>query len=140
MSIVTIPNAVNPATPFTPGLTFGGAAVGMTFAGRSGYYIKSGSLVWFKLEIQLTAKGSSTGLAVVTGMPFTADTLGSLHCAVAVGYADGLSSVSGGISAIVAQGATTIAVYQTATGTTAQLTNANFTNTSRLIISGLYSV
>lgn len=140
MSIVTVPNLSNPATPFTPGITFGGAAVGMTFAGRSGYYIKSGSLVWFKLDIQLSAKGSSTGVMVVTGLPFTADALGFLHSAVAVGYADALASVAGGICAIVGQSSTTVAVYQTGTGTIAQLTNANATNTSRLIISGLYSV
>ncbi|HEY4133510.1 MAG TPA: hypothetical protein VGM50_23020 [Gemmatimonadaceae bacterium] len=140
MSTVVIDALSNPAAAFTPLLTFGGGATGLTFANHSGYYIKIGSLVWFKLDIGLSAKGSSTGAAVITGLPFTADTLSTMHCAITIGFASGFSSVAGGYTAIVAQGTTNIAVYQNATGTNAQLTDANFTNASRIIVSGWYSI
>jgi hypothetical protein len=137
MSIVTIPSASTPPVAWTPNLTFGGAAVGMTYAGRTGIYIKFGSLVFFKLDIQLSAKGSSTGLASIS-LPFAG--AGDGHCGVSVGFADAMSSISGGLSAIAVASSAALQIDQLGTGTLAVLTNANFTNTTRLIISGVYSV
>ena len=58
---------------WTPLLKFGGANVGMTgtFIGK---YIKVGSLLTVSGQITITAKGSSTGNVLVTGLPFTTGT------------------------------------------------------------------
>jgi hypothetical protein len=55
---------------FTAQLAFGGASVGMTgtFAGR---YTRIGNIVTGRISITLTAKGSSTGTATITGLPYT---------------------------------------------------------------------
>ena len=55
---------------FTPGITFGGASVALTgtFNGR---YTKVGRTVTVSGIIVLSAKGSSTGTALITGLPFT---------------------------------------------------------------------
>ncbi len=58
---------------FTPAMTFGGAAVGMTFSKQSGFYTKIGNMVMANLVLQLSAKGSSTGTVLVTGLPFTSN-------------------------------------------------------------------
>jgi hypothetical protein len=137
MSTVLIDALSNPATAFTPAVTFGGGATSLTYAGRTGIYIKIGNLVFFKLDIQLSAKGSSTG-SVSVSLPFAG--AGDGHCAVSVGFADALSSISGGLSAIVVAGSPALQIDQLGTGTLAVLTNANFTNTTRLIISGVYNV
>lgn len=50
---------------FTPTLTFGGNAVGMTFSKQYGRFTRIGDLVFINLTLALTAKGSSTGIAVV---------------------------------------------------------------------------
>jgi hypothetical protein len=56
---------------WTPTLTFGGGSTGMTYGGQLGTYVKIGKLVWLNCRVTLTAKGSSTGTARVTGLPFT---------------------------------------------------------------------
>ncbi len=58
---------------FTPDLRFGGAKVGMagTFTGD---YTKIGRAVNVQVRIALSAKGSSTGVATIEGLPFTSST------------------------------------------------------------------
>lgn len=61
---------------WTPTLTFGGGSTGITYSEQSGKYLKIGQLVFVKSRITLTSKGSSTGQALVTGLPFTAENFG----------------------------------------------------------------
>jgi len=58
---------------FTPSLTFGQNAVGITYtvAGQIGRYTKIGRIVHVDLVVQLTDKGSSTGNVSLQGLPFT---------------------------------------------------------------------
>src|ERR1043166_4552446 len=64
---------------FTPALTFDNVAVGMTFAAQSGRYQKIGKWVYVTGYVALTAKGSSTGTAELTGLPFTSANNGIYH-------------------------------------------------------------
>ena len=57
---------------WTPALTFGGGSTGITYLGRGGYYTKVGRVVTLVGGITLTSKGSSTGTASITGLPFPA--------------------------------------------------------------------
>jgi hypothetical protein len=68
---------------WTPNLLFNTSSTGMTFAssGRVGTYTRIGRLVYCTLWIQLTAKGSSTGNAVITGLPFTPLNIASAYSA-----------------------------------------------------------
>lgn len=58
------------ASTFVPVLAFGGASVGITYATQVGSYVRIGNLVWIRVQIVLTSKGSSTGAATVSGLPF----------------------------------------------------------------------
>lgn len=123
---------------FTPALTFGGASVGMTgaFGGR---YQRVGDRVYFSLTISLTAKGSSTGNASISGLPFTATANNSTPVsfrfnAMTAGVGDTQ------LAAIIQFSATTIAPSKTASGSHVLLTDADFTNTSSILISGTYQV
>lgn len=58
------------AGSWTPGITFNNAAVGMTFSLQSGAYIKIGKFIHCGGRVTLSAKGSSTGAARLTGFPF----------------------------------------------------------------------
>ncbi len=53
---------------WTPSLRFGGASVGMT-ASASGTYNRIGSMVFCRFTITLTAKGTSVGVATLSGLP-----------------------------------------------------------------------
>jgi hypothetical protein len=58
---------------WTPGISFGGGTTGITYAGggQVGFYTKIGRLVVCHFNITLTSKGTSTGSARITGLPFT---------------------------------------------------------------------
>lgn len=56
---------------WTPGVAFGGAAVGITYSAQVGKYTQIGNVVYFMYSIALTSKGSSTGSATITGFPVT---------------------------------------------------------------------
>ena len=55
---------------WTPTLTFAGGTTGITYSQRSGTYTKIGRLVHVRFAITLSNKGSSTGAAQLTGLPF----------------------------------------------------------------------
>ena len=56
---------------FTIGLSFGGGTTGLTFSSRTAFYIKIGAKVYVWFSFVLSNKGSSTGVARLTGFPFT---------------------------------------------------------------------
>lgn len=124
---------------FTPGISFGGASVGITYSTQIGRYMRIGSRVFFNLSVVLTAKGSSTGAAKVTGLPFAANsTANNVQCfAVRV---LSLNSASGGMQARVLPSASVIDLGMTATGGSPNLTDVEFQNTTTVNISGHYEV
>ena len=60
---------------FTPVLEFGGATTGITYNNRDGMYVKVGELVMIQIFIELSNKGSASGDASISGLPFTIRTL-----------------------------------------------------------------
>lgn len=112
---------------WTPSVAFGGASVGVTYASRSGTYTKIGRLVVATFDFTLSAKGSSTGNASVTGLPFTG-----------VGNAAGVSSTYSGMASLTSEplfvsSGTTLPVRQFGATGHANVTDANFTNSSRIL-------
>lgn len=125
---------------FTPGITFGGASTGVTYTSRSGYATKIGNLVNFNIDIQLSNKGSSTGAAVITGLPFAVTNSGvNWFSSIAV------TALSSGVTAILGRSnnnATTISLVGDNTSpfvnNGSSLTDAIFSNTTRIQITGSY--
>ena len=122
---------------FTPGITFGGGATGLTYSNRGGWYRRIGNMVFFEVSIYLSAKGSSTGEARVTGLPYTvkagppyntlpmrAETMAGTTALVAAAY----------------PATTTVIMYNYAGNTITALTDANFNGTSVIYISGTYAI
>lgn len=68
---LNILSAHSPAGTWTPAITFGGAAVGVTYSSRSGRYTKLGRAVFCEFQMVLSSKGSSTGTALLEGLPFS---------------------------------------------------------------------
>jgi len=56
---------------WTPGISFGGGTTGITYSTQSGFYTKIGNTVTIWVYILLSSKGSSTGDARITNLPFT---------------------------------------------------------------------
>jgi hypothetical protein len=126
-------------TSWTPTVTFGGAAVGVTYGSQSGQGVKIGRNVFFKGVIQLTSKGSSVGALRIAGLPI-AET-GDTNAAIAVGYAGNFTGLTGVLSAIVESGTTTILIRQSSsTGNDTAVSDTDVTNTMFIYVSGWYRV
>lgn len=122
--------------PITPGISFGGGTTGITYTNRTGSYIRTGEFVWFTVEILLSSKGSSTGAALLTDLPFTAN--GGFG-GVPVFY-NNVSGLTGTPGLDGQSGTTTAKLTQLTTSTAVQLDDTNFTNTSFIIFNGMYRV
>lgn len=125
---------------FTPALKFGGNSVGMTTSTAVGSYRKIGKLVYVTLRITLTAKGSSTGAATITGLPFAAN--GTYYTGLAVNFVFTLGASVATVMPYIGPGTQTITLtYIPAAGATGvtNMTEGTFANASDIIISGCYS-
>lgn len=122
---------------FTPVLTFGGGNTGMT-GSFNGVYRKIGNLVWVGIQIVLTNKGSSTGSAIITGLPFKS--ISSSSNPPAAVQTNNMLSTIANVTAEVNSNSTTMTPYKYASGAIIQLANTDFTASSEMDISGLYAV
>lgn len=128
---------------FTPSITFGGAAVGITYSEQSGYFTRIGNRVFFNCKVILTAKGSSTGDLNIIGLPYaaatatstyttsvklnnTANNFGQNYCAAEI--------VSGG------SGYIRVLSLNTATGLQFLMVDTDTTNTLVIAVTGNYPV
>lgn len=122
---------------FTPALTFGGAATGMTFTTQVGGYTKIGRVVIFRAYLVLSAKGSSTGAALITSLPFSNALANSYSpCSFVV---TNPVALSGGMSGYVGQsGANSDKVVLRHSETGVALNDTNFGNTTEIFCAGFY--
>ncbi len=127
---------------WTPGFAFGGNAVGVTYtAGNSGIYTKIGRVVTVIANVALTNKGSSTGNATITGLPFTAATGAEPnYSAVSFGNVSFLTFVEVPVGTV-GGGETVIYLREiTSAGGGTALTNADFDNQTQTRITVSYFV
>ena len=119
------PSAIGQAS-WTPALQFGGAAVGMTYSGQAGTYIKLGKTIIASFNIGLSALGSSTGNATIAGLPFTSS--GAYSGALVVGYDSDQSGLTAPIMGYVGLSSTSLNLGAQGSTAFSSLTNSNFTN------------
>jgi hypothetical protein len=134
---------IGPApTVFTPGVAFGGATTGITYSAQTGYYMPFyKNLVIFGFQIGLSSKGSASGNATITGLPFAGGANAANVGNIAFPGYGNFTFTSGNIQLFmqVNNGATTAGMYQTGTGIgVTAVTNTNFANNTVLYCNGFY--
>jgi hypothetical protein len=117
---------------WTPVLVFGSGSTGITYSTQQGTYTKVGRTVTIRFEISLSSKGSSTGEASITGLPFASANLNSMSVYL---YSNFLLTYKAGIAYC---NSTTI--NEIAANGTAAFTDVQFTNTSRFWATCTYQV
>ena len=125
---------------WTPSLLFGGAAVSMTYGtnGLTGTYTKVGNQVTAKGWIQLTAKGSSTGVVTIGGLPFTS--LGTARTYSSCSLRMENISFADFPQAFTNVGVTTIFVEELSNaGVLSSLAETDFANNSALMVTVIYT-
>lgn len=121
------------------GLTFGGGNTGLTTSANTGRYTKVGRQVTVTGLLVLTSKGSSTGAADITGLPFTISNQNAAYSTASL-RCNGVS-YTGAFQAFGAVNTTLIGLEQISTlGAVTSLTDANFTNASSVIFTLTYTV
>jgi hypothetical protein len=124
---------------WTMGISFGGAASGVTYAANTGAYTKIGRQVMVNGLMSLSSKGSSTGTAQITGLPFAIGSGASNYAAASLRF-DSITFANqfqayGGVTT------TNIELEEiTEAGVTSTLTNADFANGSSIMVSLTYFV
>ena len=124
---------------WTMGVSFGGGTTGITYGSNTGTYTKIGRQVTVNGYLDLTSKGSSTGNATITGLPFTIPNNNQNYSAVslwfnAITFAN--QFIANGII-----NTTTISLQEsTELGVNSPITDADFANNSAVIISFTYFV
>lgn len=127
------------SSTWTPGVSFGGGTTGITYSAQVGRYDRIGNRVHISGYLRLSNKGSSTGTALVTGLPFASVNLANYFQALAL-FGDDLASITGHLQGYIAANGSTVNLAQLGTGTSAVLTHSNFNNTALLMIAGSYEV
>ncbi len=121
---------------WTPQLYFGGGATGLTYSNRSGNYVRVGNLVFLVGFFQLSAKGSSTGNAAISGLPVApASEIAMLSC-----FFSGMATNWAQVTPYTSAGLLLVAGTQAAAAAMINLTQADFGNSTTLFFSGCYRV
>jgi hypothetical protein len=119
---------------FTPSLYFGLGNTGVVYAQRRAVYTRIGNTVRVEIVIQLSSKGSSTGAITIGGLPFTTNP--SYFGGGSASYWE----TAGTIASIHAYCDPNSTVIRLLKNGNAALTDADFTNTSYLILTFTYQV
>jgi hypothetical protein len=131
---------VNGDGSWTPGLSFGGGTTGITYGTQSGRFHIQNNKIWFSGTVILTDKGSSTGNALVTGLPVVTRAGASDKFPVEV-WLQEVSFANSPLALVSSGGTSTTGLHEvTEAGTVSNLTNANFGNTSRVYVQGFYEI
>jgi hypothetical protein len=124
---------------WTMGVSFGGASVGVTTNLNSGAYTKVGNKVTVTGFLQLSSKGSSTGAAKITGLPFTLPANLNRLSAPSLWFNN--ITFANQFQGYCDQNSTNIDLYEiTEAGVATALTNADFANNSEIMLSATYFV
>lgn len=108
---------------WTPVLTFGGAGTGITYSLQSGTYSRFGKTVTLEMRLVLTSKGTATGAAEISGLPYSANLFPP-------GLLDfGAGGVSLGSTPYCAAAGPNLFPLHIVSGVRTQLSNANFSGT-----------
>ena len=118
---------------WTPELLFGGASTGITYDYANGYYTKVGRTVYVSAVLVLTSKGSATGNATVSGLPFATAAFPNPTMIHSLQYATQLAIN-------LAYLANTSTSYLMFTLAGVALTDLSFTSTDTIRINGFYFV
>lgn len=123
---------------FTPQLQFGGANVGMTVTNQVGRSIVIGREVRVQMYFSISAKGSSTGAATITGLPYAALNVANLGAALTIEATGMAGTAVTDLYARVLPGEQVIRLFRYEAGTETALTDADFSATVGLRITGSY--
>jgi len=122
------------AVSWTPVLKFGGGTTGITYGVQSATRVVIDILVLVLGRITLTSKGSSTGAATLTGLPFTVAIQPGVFFMPFFANMASMKAFTGKADV----GGTIMGLYQDGATDSLALDDTNFTNTTDFIFGGIF--
>jgi hypothetical protein len=123
---------------WTPGISFGGASVGVTYSQQVGRYVKVGKQVTVNGYLYLSSKGSSTGAAKITGLPFPMANIASFFPGSCLRANTVATTFSGAIQFYLTPNDATVSLEYLASGTATPVQNTGINNTTDTCFSITY--
>lgn len=124
---------------WSPAVAFGGASTGITYADGGGKYTKIGRQVTATCYVALSNKGSATGAASLTGLPFTVPSGSSSFTPATVWFYE--IDFGGQFQAYGSPNSTNVILNNVSeAGTLSALTDASFQNNSEIMLAITYFV
>ena len=124
---------------WTMGVSFGGNSVGVTYNLNTGTYTKIGRQVTVNGLLVLTSKGSSTGNAKLTGLPFSIANTGGNYSVPSLRF--DVITFANQFQAYGDVGLPSITLEEiTSLGLSSTITDADFANNSSILLSFTYFV
>lgn len=123
---------------WTPALSFGGATTGITYGTQFGQYTRIGRQVTLVAKVVLTSKGSATGLAAITGLPFNA--AANVNSMTVVDPASSFSGIVVGGATLLSIATNTLYFLQQSLTDRTTMSNTNFGNTADFRFVIVYTV
>lgn len=124
---------------FTPNITFGGTANGLTYYTQKGVYTRVGDVVSAAIYLYISNKGTGVGNVVISGLPFAAKVVnGSVYTGSCL--VGGMNGVVGQVFYFLNEAASHFSLHDIHNGVfdTGGLNDTHFSNSSRLIINLTY--
>ena len=122
---------------WTIGITFGGGATSVTYGSRYGAYTKIGNRMILTGRLILTDKGSSTGAAVITGLPVAASSTGGASVSAGLYHIDFANQWKLNLD----QSSSTISLFEmTEAGAETTITDSEFDDDAQIFVSVSYMV
>lgn len=125
---------------WTPSLAFGGASTGITYNAQAGTYTRIGRLVHCFARLSLSSKGSASGSATISGLPFTSASGDASNGGVMTPSLYAGMALLTGLSGYVGASSTTINLGNDGATETGGVNATNFTNSTTIYFSVQYYV
>ena len=122
---------------WTPGFAFGGGTTGITYSEQNGNYTKIGGFVFASYNISISSKGSSSGQASLTGLPFANGSTAGKRSGGFLSYCANVTFVTGQPFFYLGNSQTAGILF---TGANTSLTDTALSNTTQLIGYFVYQV
>jgi hypothetical protein len=127
---------------WTPVLSFGGSTDGITYQDQKGRYTRIGNIVFWDISILLTNKGTATGSAIISGLPYPSRNETPYMCDLSSFFNITLPEDTTGMAFFHPLNSTTIELRRlgNALAVTVPYNNTHFNNNTAIRASGRYLV
>ncbi len=123
---------------WTIGVSFGGGTTGITYSSQVARYTKIGNKIFAQGRFALSSKGSSTGSAAITGLPFTTSNITNLNSVATLQLNNVAVTVPSGVTSSAAANSAEVTLAYLSAGSNTALLDTDFTNTSIVTLNLIY--